>query len=143
MSGERVHLDVQSALLYPASRSRSATRRSMQRRQSPAAAGRPVQEQEQEQAAPPAAARMLSTAASVSARILLSAALLLARASCITHIHAHSHRSAPEDTTRLGRRRNNKAQKDQSRCHEVIVRSWRRCCQRAAIHLQFALLEPE
>jgi len=88
MSGERVHLDVQSALLYPASRSRSATRRSMQRRQSPAAAGRPVQEQEQ---AAPAAARMLLTAASVSARILLSAALLLARASCITHIRIAQH----------------------------------------------------
>jgi hypothetical protein len=101
MSGERVHLDVQSALLYPASRSRSATRRSMQRRQSPPAAGRPVQEQ-----AAPAAARMLLTAASVSARILLSAGLLLARASCIIHIHAHLHRSAPEDTTtRLGPRK--------------------------------------
>lgn len=58
----------------------------MQSRQS-RAAGRPVQEQEQ--AAAPA--RMLLMASSVSARILLSAGLVLARASCI-----NLHRSAPE-----------------------------------------------
>lgn len=88
MSGERVHLDVQSALLYPASRSRSATRRSMQRRQSPPAAGLPVQEHDAPAAAA-AAARMLLTAASVSARILLSAVLVFDRASCIIHTHTH------------------------------------------------------
>jgi hypothetical protein len=70
MSRDRVHLDLQIALLYPASRSCSATRRNMQLRQSPAAA-RLAQEQ---------TARVFSMASSATARILLSAVLVLARA---------------------------------------------------------------
>lgn len=111
MSVERVHLDLQSALLYPASRSRSATWRSMHRRQSPAA-GRPVQEQ-----FAPAAARMLLTASSVSARILLSAGLLLARASC-AHPHARRlHRSI--STRRYYRARLVGQRKQLTRTHEI------------------------
>lgn len=80
MSGERVHLDLQMALLYPVSRSRSSTCRSVQLRQSPAAA-----RLAQEQTAP--AARIFLIASSVSSRILLSTWLVLAKASC-TSTHA-------------------------------------------------------
>lgn len=71
MSRVRDHLDLQMALLYPASRSLSATNRSAQPRQPPPAA-RPEQEQ---------TARICLTASSVSARIRVSAELVLASAS--------------------------------------------------------------
>jgi hypothetical protein len=71
-------LDLQMALSYPASRSRSATNRSAQARQppAPAAAARVAQEQ-----TPPGVARICLTASSVSALIRLSAELVLANAS--------------------------------------------------------------
>jgi len=66
------------ALLYPASRRRSATNRSAQPRQAPPApaAARLAQEQ-----TPPGVARICLTASSASAWIRLSAELLLASAS--------------------------------------------------------------
>ena len=73
----RHHLVLQMALLYPASRRRSATNRSAQPRQAPApAAARLAQEQ-----TPPGVARISLTASSASAWIRLSAELLLASAS--------------------------------------------------------------
>uniref|UniRef100_A0A0E0DU04 Uncharacterized protein n=1 Tax=Oryza meridionalis TaxID=40149 RepID=A0A0E0DU04_9ORYZ len=78
ISGDRGHLDLQIALLYPASRSHSARNRSVHLRQPPppAAAARLAQEQ-----APAAAARICLMASSASAWILLSAELILASAS--------------------------------------------------------------
>lgn len=71
-------MDLQTALLYPASRSRSATNRSAQPRQpAPAAADtRPAQEH-----TPPGVARICLTASSVSSWIRLTAELVLASAS--------------------------------------------------------------
>jgi hypothetical protein len=80
MSRVRDHLDLQMALLYPASRSRSATKRSAQPPRHPPPPARPEQEQ-----TPPAAARICVTASSVSARIRLSAEVVLASAS---YVHA-------------------------------------------------------